>query len=114
MKKLLSECAVGLLVLGITSAAMAAVNHAPRTVGQLIATYDSGDCVIFTLSGLAEADPRVPAIPWFAIPRSQFGAKDAYAMLLAARLAGQAVEVRTSNDIACGYIRVSHVIMPDS
>ncbi len=98
------------LVLAAASTA-GAVNHAPLPVGQLISSFDSGDCVIFTLQGLAEADPRVPSTPWFAIPRSQFGARDAYAMLLAAKLTGERVEVRTSNEIACGYIRASHVIL---
>ena len=111
MKKLLSGCAAGALALALSSVAVA-FNHPPRSVGQLISTFDSGDCVIFTLNGITEADPRVPSTPWFAIPRTQFGAKDAYAMLLSARLTGEAVEVRTSNDIVCGYIRVSHVIMP--
>jgi hypothetical protein len=102
--------ATAILILWSSSIASAAT-YSSRTVGQLISTFDSGDCIIFTLEGVSEADSRVPGAPWFAIPRTQFGAKDGYAMLLAAKLTGEALEVRTGTEMACGYIKVSHVIM---
>jgi len=89
-----------------------ALNYPNRSIGQLQATYASGDCIFFTLVGVAEADPVRTGEPWFAIARSQFGAKDAYAMLLSAKLSEQAVTVRTSGALACGYASVESVLLP--
>jgi len=88
-----------------------AVNWTDRTVGQLQSTYDGADCIYFTLEGVAEADPVKPGDHWFAIPRTQYGAKDAYAMLLAAKLTGKTVFVSTRGTLSCGYAAVSQVIM---
>jgi hypothetical protein len=88
-----------------------AANWTDRTVGQLQSTYDGADCIYFTLEGVAEADPVKPGDHWFAIPRTQYGAKDAYAMLLAAKLTGKTVFVSTRGTLSCGYAAVSQVLM---
>jgi hypothetical protein len=86
-------------------------NHYNKSVGQLQSTYSNADCFYFILDGVAEADPVVPGNPWFAIPRSQFGSKDAYAMLLGAKLSGQPVTVNTDGTLSCGRATAYAVTM---
>ena len=76
-----------------------------RMVGMLSSTYDGADCIYFTLEGVSEADPIKPGDPTFAIPRSQFGSKDAYSMLLAAKLADKPVETPDRVTLSCGLRR---------
>ena len=83
--------------------------HTNKNVGQLSSTYDGADCFYFTLAGVGEADPVKPGDPNFAIPRTQYGAKDAYAMLLSAKLTGRAVTVMTRGTISCGYASVAQI-----
>jgi len=72
--------------------------------------YKPADCFYFTLEGVAEADPAIPGNAWFAIPRSQYGAKDSYALLHAAKLSGQPVVVATTGSVSsCGYAEVLQV-----
>jgi hypothetical protein len=97
--------------LAATPALALAVNWTDRTVGQLQSTYDGADCIYFTLEGVAQADPVDPGVPWFAFPRTQHGAKDAYAMLLAAKLTSKTVFVSTHGTLSCGYAAVSQVLM---
>jgi hypothetical protein len=60
-------------------------------------------------AGVAEADPVKPGNAWFAVSRTQYGAKDAYAMLLAAKLSGQAVNISTNGTLSCTYPTASSV-----
>lgn len=104
--------AAALAAVAAAPALAPAVNWTDRTVGQLQSTYDGADCIYFTLEGVAEADPVKPGDHWFAIPRTQYGAKDAYAMLLAAKLTGKTVFVSTRGTLSsCGYAAVSQVLM---
>ncbi len=89
-----------------------AVNWPNKKVGLLQPTYDGADCFYFTLEGVAEADPATPGNPLFAIPRTQFGAKEAYATLLSARLSGQTASVITRGTLSCGYASVSQLWTP--
>lgn len=98
-------------VLTAAPALSLAVHWPNRSVGQLQSSYDGADCIYFTLDGVAEADPVKPGDPWFAIPRTQYGAKDAYAMLLAAKLTGKTVLVSTRGTLSCGYAAVGQVVM---
>jgi hypothetical protein len=82
-----------------------------KSVAMLSSTYDGADCIYFTLQGVSEADPIKPGEPTFAIPRAQYGAKDAYAMLLAAKLSGSTVRVLTRGTLACGYASVAQIMM---
>jgi hypothetical protein len=83
-----------------------------KQVAMLSSTYDGADCIYFTLEGVAEADPVKPGDPTFAIPRTQNGSRDAYAMLLSAKLAGQPVRVLTRGTLTCGYASVAQIMMP--
>ena len=104
--------AIAAAMLAVVPALAPAVNWADRTVGQLQSTYDGADCIYFTLEGVTEADPVKPGDHWFAIPRTQYGAKDAYAMLLAAKLTGKTVFVSTRGALSsCGYAAVTQVLM---
>jgi hypothetical protein len=70
------------------------------------------NCYFFTLIGHSPADPAVGASAWFAISRDQPGAKDAYAMLLAAKLAEKHVRVITIGTTVCGgYPQATHIVM---
>jgi hypothetical protein len=100
-----------LLSAALPSAAFAMLDWANKSVGMLSSTYDGADCYYFTLQGVAEADPIKPGDPMFAIPRAQYGAKDGYAMLLGAKLAGRTVRVLTRGTIACGYASVAQIMM---
>ena len=82
-----------------------------KTVSQIQSTYVGSDCFYFTLDGVTEADPVLPGAMWFAIPRTQNGSKDAYAMLLAAKLSGQPLRVHTNGTLSCGYATASEVFM---
>lgn len=98
-------------LIGAPSMVFSAVTWTGKTVGQLISSHDGADCIYFTLEGVAEADPVAPGFAWFALPRAQYGAKDAYAMLLSAKLSGQTVSVVTRNTLSCGYATAGQVMM---
>lgn len=104
---------LSLVVFGVLASGQAdAVVWSAKPVGQLSSTYQNSDCILFTLEGVSEADPGVPGNPWFAIPRSQYGSKDAYAMLLSAKLSGQTISIATNgSSAACGYAGVYQVWM---
>lgn len=74
------------------------------------------DCIYFTLEGVSRADASLPGgasgTAWFAIPRTNPGARDVYAMLLAAKLAARPVIVATTGEVACRtYVGVKSVWM---
>jgi len=76
---------------------------------------DSRPCAFFTLDGVAEADPVSPGNPWFALPQSAAGYKEAYSLLLAAALSGKTVRVFTTGatiSTCSGYVGVVNVIFP--
>ena len=103
---------VGSVALGTPLIGNATVDWYGKTVAMVSSTYDGADCVYFTLNGVTEADPIKPGDPTFAFPRSQFGSKDGYAMLLAAKIAGQPVRVVTRGTLACGYAAVAQIMLP--
>ena len=81
-----------------------------KNVAALQPMHKPADCFYFTLEGVSEADPAIPGNAWFAVPRSQNGAKDSYALLLAAKLSGQPVVVTTTGNVStCGYAEVLQV-----
>jgi hypothetical protein len=70
----------------------------------------------FQLSGVTQADSTVVANnPWFAIPSTQNGFDEIYAMLLSAKLTSGSLTVTTSGALAggtCGnYAGVAVVFM---
>lgn len=82
-----------------------------KKVESLQANHVTLDCYFFKLEGVTQADPAVPGNPWFAVLRSELGSKDAYAMLLAARVSGVPVTVYTDGTSVCGYARAYYVMM---
>lgn len=91
--------------------AFAQVNYVDKKISELHGFYDGADCAYFKLEGVAQADPVKPNEPFFAISRSQFGAKEAFATLLAAKVAGLAPVVQTRGNIVCGYAGVARIIL---
>jgi hypothetical protein len=72
------------------------------TVYQVQAPNFNRDCLYFTLSGITQADPINPNSPWFAVPRTQIGYSELYAMLLAAKLSGASISAGTTGAVAGG------------
>jgi hypothetical protein len=100
------------LAISLTAPLTSAVD-VTAPVGSLQATYSGADCYFFMLVGHAPADPALSTTAWFALPRDQYGAKEAYAMLLAAKLAERSVRVITSGTTVCGgYPQATSVLMP--
>lgn len=81
MKKSFGFCFVVSAVVLMPSAGFAMLDWPNKTVAMLSSTYDGADCYYFTLQGVSEADPIKPGDPTFAFARTQYGAKDGYAML---------------------------------
>jgi hypothetical protein len=104
--------AAGLLISATCLRVEAQVLYSDRKVGTLQAFYDGADCVFFKLEGVTQADPIKPNDPMFAIAATQAGAKNAYAALLAAKLAGLMPIVRTRGNLVCGYAGVAELILP--
>jgi hypothetical protein len=91
--------------------ANAVVDYHNANVSTLQATYQDTNCFYFRLIGVAQADPVVPGSPWFAVPRSQTGAGDVYALLLGAKLSGAPVWIQTSGQMVCGYAAVRQAFL---
>ena len=72
------------------------------TVTQIQPPNSSVDCLWFQLNGVAQADPINPNSPWFAIPRTQNGYNELYALLLAAKLGGLTLQLATTGAAAGG------------
>lgn len=98
-------------LLAFGASAKSAVNHVDKKVGELQPTYAVADCFYFKLKGIAEADPVKPGVAWFAVSRTDFGAKEAYATLLTAKLMDANVRIITSGGISCGYAGVAEILI---
>ena len=96
------------------STALAAQNYT-ATVQQLQPPLSSQDCVYFTLTNVAQADPAVSSSAWFAFPRAQTGFGELYAALLGAKLSGATINVVTTGNPAggaCGpYAGVYYIVV---
>jgi hypothetical protein len=94
-----------------------ASGDATAQVDKLQSMYTQSDCIYFTLLGVSVADPSYPTSgEWYAMSRgstaeSQDRLKRAYAMLLAARLSGTTVRVRTTGNLVCNYPEVQDVFI---
>lgn len=109
-RRLLATTATALLAVGALPAA-AQVTHTGKKVGALHGFYDSADCIYFKLEGVAQADPIKPGEPLFAISAAQPQAKNAYAALLASKVSGGTLLVRTRGNLVCGYAGVATIIL---
>ncbi len=59
-----------------------AASYNLATVTFLEAPTSAQNCLYFELTGIAQADPIVPSVAWFAIPNTHNGFTQIYAMLL--------------------------------
>jgi hypothetical protein len=84
-----------------------------KTVARLQPPDSNRDCVFFELSGVAQADSGVPTSgAWFAVPRSHYGFKEIYAMLLTAKAMNLPITVGTTGLAAAGctaFVGVAYV-----
>jgi hypothetical protein len=83
------------------------------TIAQLQAPSFNQDCIWFSLTGIAQADPIVPNSPWFALARTQTGFNEIYAMLLATKMSGATIAILTTGTnaggVCNGYAGVAQV-----
>lgn len=85
---------LSLAVMWMNSAS--AYTHSSKLVGTLMPP-DGRDCVFFELQGVGIADENVSGgESWIAVPRSQTGFKEIYALLLAAKVAQMPITVVTT------------------
>jgi hypothetical protein len=85
-----------------TEMATAQQTYANRTFGLVQSPAATVACAYFQLVGVTQADPSVPGDAWFAIPTTQNGFTEIYAMMVAAKLAGAPVTVGTTGAVAGG------------
>lgn len=105
MSKVLLSFAMLVGVLLSPAAATAAV-HINKEVA-VVHSPDTRECVFFQLSGVTEADPSTPGVPWFAVPKTHVGYKEVFATLMLARATGRPLNhVATSGAVACGHAAV--------
>jgi hypothetical protein len=101
---------MGFLVLTLCGAPAAGADFERKAVRAIQASGDGGDCFFVWLEGVNQ--PGSPSFgPWFAMSRTQYGAKDAYAMLLAAKFTGELVSVRSTTTGCGGYAMLNAVWM---
>jgi hypothetical protein len=87
---------VALMLTSLTQPAHAVVHHIGKEVG-VIMPPDTRDCVFFQLVGVSQPDPVAPGIPWIAVPRTQQGFKEIYALLLLAKGSGMQLTIETNS-----------------
>lgn len=78
---------------------------------EVVHSPDTRACTFFRLVDLAEADPVVPGNPWFSLPQSHIGYKDALSLLIAGYTAGKPVTVETTGNAVCGHAEVIKVML---
>jgi hypothetical protein len=71
---------------------------------------DARPCVIFSLVGVAEADPITPG-PNFALSKSHPNYAELNAMLLTAKATGRKVRVSTDGTLACGIAAIDQIVV---
>jgi hypothetical protein len=97
--------AVAVTLAGATPMALSATEHYGKTVS--LVEIAIGGCHFFQLTGVTEADPAVPASPWFAISTTQANAKEMFAVLLTVRASGGTLaRVLTNGQVVCGQAQV--------
>jgi hypothetical protein len=107
MNKAILAMSLGICcAIGSSDANATAVQHHDKTVS-LLETDAVNSCFFFQLSGVLEANPIVPNGIWFAVDKNGTNAKEMYAILLSARLTGNALtRVLTNGEVVCGQAKV--------
>lgn len=88
--------------MGVNEVATAQQTYANQSIGLVQTPTATANCAYFQLIGVAQADPSVPGDAWFAIPTTQNGYNEIFAILIAAKLAGATVTVGTTGAVAGG------------
>lgn len=102
------QALASLMALSASGPGLAAVTHGAKEVGSM-QTYDSAACFYFRLKGVSEADPVKPGDSWFALERTQPGAKEALATLLLAKATDKTVTVVSQGAMKCGYASPANI-----
>jgi hypothetical protein len=109
MKMKTALVAIVAVLVTLAAARSDAVIYENKMIGTIQPFIAGDNCFYFTLQGVTEADPVKPGSPWFAISRSDTGAKDAMATLLSAKYQGIAIRVFSNGTLTCGYASASVV-----
>jgi hypothetical protein len=79
-----------------------AVTWPSRQIGRLLMPDSARDCVFFELVGVSQPDPAVPGTALIAVPKTQNGFKEIYALLLWAKATESVLTVETTGQPAGG------------
>lgn len=102
---------IAIAIAALTLSHAQAIDYAGNGI---VRSPDGRPCTFFQLSGVAVADPVVPASPWFVIPQSAVGYKEMLAMLMTAKITGAKIYVTTTGTVnaARGQAEVSVIHLP--
>jgi hypothetical protein len=125
MKKNNRSLLVLLALASIVPAVTQAANETRGQIGNLFPPSLTQPCVLFTLIGVAQADPVNPGNPWFAISSTHPGFDKLYALLLAAKpltvpaaynvQSPPTLIVQTTGNAVCGgFAEVNYTYWADS
>jgi hypothetical protein len=70
---------------------------------------DTRPCAFFQLQGVTTADPVAPGSPWFAIPMTNVGFHEQFALLLTASFGPHTVVAKTTGKLVCGVAEVNNI-----
>jgi hypothetical protein len=105
----LSNIFASLALLHYTSGALAQTPVGPSPIAALISPGATSQCALFKLLGVAQADPVVPGQPWFALPMSNVGFHEQFAVLLTAAFNNHAIFLQTTGQATCGFAQVDYL-----
>lgn len=105
-----------LLLMWLPMASRADTTHFSKIIAELQPPQAAHDCVYIRLAGVTQADPLTPGGAYFALPRTQVGFNEVYALVLSAYVSGTPVSIRTTSSLVggeCGaYIGITWLISP--
>jgi hypothetical protein len=106
------SCA-GLLIAAaaVSPVASASGPYVGATITVIQTPTPTANCFYFMLAGVGEADPVAPGNAWFAVPSTQIGFAQLYAIVIAAKLAGNPVSVATAGGTCGTFAGVDHVTL---
>jgi len=82
-------------------------NKGPAIVTIVVPPDAARPCAFFQLQGVLQADPAFPNQPWFAIPMTNVGFHEEYALLLSAAFNNHPIlAISFTGQAACGYVQV--------
>jgi hypothetical protein len=87
--------------------ATAQTTHGPTVVSVVFPPDVARPCAFFQLQGVPQADPVAPGQPWFAIPMTNVGYHEQFALVLTAAFNNRPIVVATTGQADCGFAQVS-------